>query len=548
MSKDSMPQDPAGVGPRDVPAPELCVLRQMLDRAAAARPDHDFVRFWRGETWSYAETLARVRRRAAALRAEGVERGDHVLCWMGNGPDLLTTWFAINWLGAVYVPLNTGALGRPLEHMLKNADARLMVADPRLVGRLSGLERGALSRVLLTGPAPEKDLPEGLDLAPLTDPEGEVADPSPEPAIMPWEPQAILYTSGTTGPPKGVLFGYAQHWTMGPEAIDGLGPEDVYLCSGPLFHCGTTLFVYAALARGATIAMIPEFRTEDFWPAVRETGATVTLLLGVMAAFLLKRPPDAADRDHPLRSVHVVPFSEDALALRDRFGVKLNTLFNMTEVSSPIVAPEGVSALQTAGRLRAPFEARIVDEHDIEVPEGETGELILRSLRTWALFLGYYRNPEATAAVLRNGWFHTGDAFRRDADGTYYYLDRLKDVIRRRGENISSVELEAEIAAHPQVREAAAVAVPSEFSEDEVMAVVAPAEGAQLDPAELIRFLARRVARYMVPRYVRVMPELPKTASGKLQKQVLRAEGITPEVWDREAAGLDLRKEGAAGG
>ncbi len=522
----------AAVAPHEVPPPELCVLRPMLERAAAAHPDKDFVRFWRGETWSYADAVVRVRRRAALLRAEGATRGDPVLCWMGNGPDLLLTWFAINWIGAVYVPLNPAALGRPLEHMLANAEARLMIADPSLIHRLDGLD-AAPRTILLTGPAPE-DAPAGPVLRPLRDPEGAAEDPAPEPPVMPWDPQAILYTSGTTGAPKGVLFGYAQHWTMGPEAIDAIGPDDVYFCSGPLFHCGTTLFVYAALARGATIAIVPNFRTEDFWPAVRDTGSTVTLLLGVMAAFLLKRPPEASDRDNPLREAYIVPSTEDALTFRDRFGVTPRTVFNMTEISSPIVAGAGEDAIGVAGRLRPPFEARIVDPHDIEVPDGQPGEMILRSHRPWAHFLGYHRNAEATAAALRNGWFHTGDAFRRDAEGRWHYVDRLKDVIRRRGENISSMELEAEIAAHPDVREAAAVAVPSEFSEDDVMAVVSPVEGRTVDPEDLIRFLSTRVARYMVPRYVRVIPDLPKTASGKLQKQALRSEGRA-DAWDREA-------------
>jgi len=534
------------IGASAVPPAEHAVLRDLLERQARDLPGREFVRFWRGETWSYGETLARVRRRAAALRDAGVRQGDHVLCWMGNGPELLVSWFAINYLGAVYVPINTAARGRPLAHILANADARLLVAHPALVARLDGIGHGALERVLLAGPGDAAAV-DGLEFGRLVDPDT-VADDALALArsIEPWDVQAIMYTSGTTGNAKGVLFSYAQHWTMGPEAMHAIASDDCCLIAGPIFHCGSTLYVYTMLAKGGTMAMIPEFRTGEFWPAVRETGSTVVLLLGVMASFLLKAPATGGDRDHPLRKVYIVPFGEDAAAFRDRFGVELHTVYNMTEISSPLVAGPGIAEPGLAGTPRAPFELRVVDGTDVEVPTGAVGELVVRSYRPWALFSGYHRNPEATVAALRNGWFHTGDAFRVDNHGRFFFVDRLKDVIRRRGENISSFELEAEITAHPKVKEAVAVAVPSEVSEDEVLAVVTAIEGETVDPAELIGFLADRVAHYMVPRYVRVVDDLPKTASGKLQKHLLRSDGLTADTWDRETAGLRLKRESLA--
>lgn len=527
-----------------VPHADACVLRNLLERQARQRPERDFVRFWRGETWSYAATLARVRRRAAALAEAGVNQGDHVLCWMGNGPDLLVTWFAINYLGAVYVPINTAARGRPLAHVLTNADARLMVAHPALIERLRGIELGALRAVLVTSAPEILPVVDGLGIAPMTDPT-EIADGALalDRPIEPWDTQAIMYTSGTTGNAKGVLFSYVQHYTMGPEAMTAIDAEDCCLIAGPIFHCGSTLYVYATLAKGGTMAMIPEFRTADFWPAVRDTGSTVVLLLGVMASFLLKAPASDADKDHPLTKAYIVPFGEDAPAFRDRFGVELHTVYNMTEISSPLIAGPGIAEAGLAGTPRAPFELRVVDAHDRPVSIGTVGELVVRSHRPWALFSGYYKNHEATVAATRNGWFHTGDAFRVDDASRFFFVDRLKDVIRRRGENISSFELEAEITAHPKVREAVAVAVPSAVSEDEVLAVVTPLDGQALDPTELIGFLAERIAHYMVPRYIRIVDDLPKTASGKLQKHVLRSDGVTPDTWDREAAGLRLKRE-----
>ncbi len=530
-----------------VPDRQTCVLRYLLETQAEKIPDRIFVRFHNGPAWTYAQTLAQVRRRAATLRGEGVRQGDRVLCWMGNGPELLTNWFAINYLGAVYVPLNTALRGRSLEHVLENAQASLMLAHRALASRLQDLAPGALSRVLLTGEGQAQPaVPAGVALADLVDAPGEPSadDLLPtEVPIEPWDTQSIMYTSGTTGLSKGVVTSYVQLFTMGPDAFDCITAQDRCMIAGPIFHCGSTLYVYAMLAYGGSIAMVSEFRTAEFWDSIRETESTVVLLLGVMANFLLKQPPSPGDLEHPLRKVFIVPFGEDAPAFKTRFGVDLYTVYNMTEIASPLSAGPGLTEAGRCGKPRPWFELRVGDAQDRPVPDGVVGELLIRSHRPWALFSGYYRNPEATAASMRNGWFHTGDAFRRDGEGVFYFVDRLKDVIRRRGENISSFELEGEICAHPAVREAVAVAVPSEHGEDEVLTVVTAVDGSAVEPEALISWLAERVPHYMVPRYVRVVDELPKTASGKLQKHVLRGAGLTEDTWDRERAGIRLRRE-----
>ena len=219
----------------------------------------------------------------------------------------------------------------------------------------------------------------------------------------------------------------------------------------------------------------------------------------------------------------------------------------MTETSWPLISGRNPRVRGTCGRPREGYEVRIVDENDCEVAPDTVGELIVRSDIPWSMNHGYHNNPEATARAWRNGWFHTGDAFRRDPDGNFFFVDRLKDAIRRRGENISSFEVEAEVNAHPAVREAAVVGVPSEFGEDDVMAVVAPVAGKSVDPAELLQFLVPRMAHFMIPRYVRVMPELPKTPTQKVQKNLLREAGVTADTWDREAAGIRIRRERLAG-
>lgn len=510
--------------------PDRAVLRAMLERHARDRGDAPFVHFHGGPVFSYSDVLSRVQRRAAALRAEGVTQGDPVLTFLGNGPDLLITWFAINYLGAIYVPLNTALVGGSLAHVLKDAGARVMVARPDLAARLGDVDTGTVQTVLLVEGS---DVPAvGLACRTLRDPDLAVPLELERP-IMPWDTLAIMYKSGTTGAAKGVVSSYTQLYTMGPDAFDCVGPEDRCMICGPIFHCGSTLYVYAMLARGLSIGMMAEFKTDQFWPAVRETGSTYTLLLGVMAAFLLKAPEHPGDRSHPMTHVFIVPFGEDGPAFAERFGVDVYTIYNMTEISSPMYAGPGITEKGLAGTLRPWMEARVVDENDIEVPRGEPGELVLRSSRPWALMKGYLNRPDATAEAMRNGWFHTGDSFRQDEQGRFFFVDRAKDVIRRRGENISSFALEGEVLAHEDVRECAAVAVPSPHSEDEVLIAVTPVEGRGIDPAGLIDWLWPRVPRFMVPQYVRVMSDLPKTASGKVQKHVLRTEGVPVDCWIR---------------
>lgn len=216
---------------------------------------------------------------------------------------------------------------------------------------------------------------------------------------------------------------------------------------------------------------------------------------------------------------------------------------DMSEIASPIVSEANPVKRGTCGKVREGVEVRLVDRHDCEVAIGEIGEMLVRMDRPWGLNSGYNANPEATAEAWRNGWFHTGDAFRMDEDGYFYFVDRVKDAIRRRGENISSFEVELEVCAHPSVREATAIAVPSEFSEDEVMVVVAPAPNCTIDRAELSDFLAKRMPYFMVPRYIRILDELPKTPTAKVMKAELRKEGITADTWDRQEAEFRLRRE-----
>ncbi|QQS14336.1 MAG: AMP-binding protein [Rhodospirillales bacterium] len=526
-----------------VPAPEDCVLRHLVDRRAATTPDKVFVRFDDGAEWTYAELRRRVARAAAGLQRLGARQGDMVLSWLPNGPDALVVWFALNYLGAVYVPLNLAWRGRLLEHAIRLAGARLIVGHAALLPRLADIDRGSLTDAVVVGGDGTAALPAGLTAHPAGVLAVDGAEPAPpERPIMPWDTQTVIYTSGTTGPSKGVLCSYAQSAACS-NALDAVDGNDRNLVNLPLFHAGGTGAVNRMLLKGGSIALVESFDTRAFWDTVRRTRATCLTLLGAMVPFLMKEPPSDRDRDHTLRTVVMVPLSDDPRAFAERFGVVVYTTFNMTETSWPLVSERDPVTRGTCGRPRPGVEARLVDADDCEVPVGAVGELILRTDAPWAMNHGYHGDPEATARAWRNGWFHTGDAFRVDSGGNYFFVDRMKDAIRRRGENISSFEVEAEIGAHPDVREVAVVGVPSELGEDDVLAVVAPVEGRVVDPAALIEHLRPRMAHFMIPRYVRMLPELPKTPTQKVQKHLLRGDGVTPDTWDREAAGIRIRRE-----
>jgi crotonobetaine/carnitine-CoA ligase len=526
-----------------VPAREVCVVRYLLDRWAAERGDAVYVIFDSERRYTYRELRDRVISAAVGLARLGVRQGDHVLAWQPTGPQMLATYYAINYLGAVFVPINTAYRGRLLEHVIENSDARLAVVHSSLVERLDGIDLHRLERLVVTGPPVSGDPP--LPFSPFDALEGTEAQLPPlTRPIEPWDTQSVIYTSGTTGPSKGVMSSYLHMYTNpGPEAWPFLTGADRFLVNSPMFHIGGMGLPFAMLARGGSIVLPERFSTEEFWPVVKEHEVTAIFLLGVMATFLSKAPPSPEDRAHKVRICFIVPLIEGAQEFTRRFGVDVYTIFNMTEISSPIVSAPNPTVRGTCGRVRPGVDVRLVDENDCEVPLGVVGEMMLRTDRPWAMSHGYLKDPAATAKAWRNGWFHTGDAFKKDADGNFFYVDRMKDSIRRRGENISSFEVEAEVLAHPDVRECAAVAVASEHGEDDVLIVVAPAPGRSIEPEALTHFLIARLAYFMIPRYVRTLPDLPKTPSAKVLKAQLRGEGITPDTWDRERAGIVIKRD-----
>jgi crotonobetaine/carnitine-CoA ligase len=430
-------------------------------------------------------------------------------------------------------------MGPQLEYFLADSAAKLLVIEAGFVERLAtaDLSRTALREIWVVGDAslPAWQAPAGVRVVPY--PQGA---PPVEPApVQPGDPLAILYTSGTTGPAKGVVCPHAQYfwWGVNSAEVLGVGADDVLCTTLPLFHINAlNTFAQAALT-GAQVVFESRFSASGFWPSMRASGATVVYLLGAMVPILLAQPEGAGERDHRVRIGlgPGVPAAAGA-AFKARTGVQLLEGYGSTETNFAIATAADSPRGGVMGWLRPGFDARVADEDDVALPPGEAGELLLRADEPHAFASGYFNMPEKTVEAWRNLWFHTGDRVVRDADGAFRFVDRIKDAIRRRGENISSFEVEQVLLSHPGVGSCAVYPVRSELAEDEVMAALVPREGAQVDPAELARFCEGRLPYFAVPRYIDVLGDLPRTENGKVQKFKLRERGVGPHTWDGRPA------------
>lgn len=515
------------------------MLTEVLRRRAEQDPDRVYMRHVDGHTLTYRQSFDASLLWAGALRRLGVEAEDNVLSMLSNTFDNYHAWTGMAYLGAVEVSLNTAYVGEMLRYTVNTSDAKVMVVLERFLPRLADIADQLTTLETIVVPDAVGALPKlpqrvigGREFFAGIEPE-----PLQEYTPRPWDTSCIIWTSGTTGPSKGVLVPWTEMYHFN-HVITGVTSErdEIYHFLPP-FHVGGKIIFYAALVQGSGIILRETFSTRNFWKDVRAFGATHTSLQGAMARMLLSNPPAPDDADHTLRTMGCAPLPADLGEFVERFGLEgVNTYYGMTEIGLPFMS-EGFDLANNAscGKLREGYEVRIVDAHDYPVPPGSSGELIVRTDEPWAMNAGYYGMPENTAKAWRNGWFHTGDAFRVDADGNYYFIDRLKDALRRRGENISSFEVEAGVNEHPDVQETVAVAVASDLGEDDVKVVVVTRPDSELTPAALLGWLGPRMPRYMLPRYVEFVQDLPRTTSHKVKKGVLREHGVTENTWDREA-------------
>lgn len=519
------------------------VVGRVLAAQAAARGDRAFLIAPPAAPVSFAEAHRMATRVADGLRRLGVGAGDRVAVMLPNGLDYCSTWFGINRLGAVVVAVNTGYRGAFLRHVLENSAAGTLVCAAELLDLVAEIESDLrhLRRVIVAGEGPRPAfarLPL-LDFAAILGDEGAAIDDA---AVSYRDLSSIMYTSGTTGPSKGVLMPHAHCYLLGLGAVENLRltQRDAYYVCMPLFHANAMFMqVYASLIVGCPAVIVPRFSASSWLPDIRGHGCTVTNTLGVMTEFIMRQPPSPEDRDHRLRLVLAVPTPPSlAPAFRQRFGCRIMEGYGMTEVNIPLYMPlDGPARDGSCGRVYERFfEVRVVDpETDEEVSAGEVGEIVVRPREPFCFSLGYNDLPDKTVEAWRNFWFHTGDAGRRDAEGYFYFVDRIKDCIRRRGENISSFEIEAVLLAHPDVAEAAAVAVPAGIAggEDEIKVCLVPRPGARLDPHEVAAHCQGKMPAFAVPRYIEVLDRLPRTPTEKVQKAALRAAGVAPATWDR---------------
>lgn len=525
--------------------PQQCVLPVMLDRQAARVGDKTLFVFDGGPSWSYAETRRIARGTAASFEALGIRRGDRVLVLLEDGPDIVRISLALCYIGAVMAPLNPELKGEVLKNLIDYAEANLLVTAPELLDQLPPATYGSLQRVVVLGDTAPHKSRNDLELLPAECLSVSPDDPAPvHPPLAPWEVHSLFFTSGTTGVSKGMESTHAHCATMAIDGLRYLTEQDRFCTPCGYFHVGGANAPWAVVNAGASMLVVGKFSASRFWDQINSHNATVALLIGVMCDFLMNQPPRDDDAENCLRQAVIQPLPDDFGAFSRRFGVQIYTQYDQTETPPAIISepldPSDTLASGFCGRVRPGFEARIVDENDCEVPTGTPGELALRCDAPWILATSYFNKPDQTARAWRNGWFHTGDVFRTDAEGNFYFVDRSKDVIRRRGENISSFDVERALAGHPAVEAAAAFAVESEYSESEIMAVVQISEGAEFDPGELMIHMECAVPGFMVPRYLRFMKELPRSATDKVKKDDLQRQGVTVDTWDRLAnASLD---------
>ena len=520
-----------------------------IARAAREWPERIFLDI-DGREFSFAEIDVQSNRLAHGLASLGVAAGHTVTTILDNSVDAILVWFAINKLGAVSVPVNTAYKGEFLRHQLNDSGSALIVAESDYADRVLDIADGlATASVLLhRGPAPADR--SALRVESLDGARSPRSDP-PDVTVKPGDLAMLIYTAGTTGPSKGCMISHNYAINLARQIVRAAGrtQADVQWTALPLFHMNaTSTTILASLLTGGKAAVYKRFSVSNFWPEMERTGATIVSLLGSMVPLLAEAAdhPAAARCFGQLRVVLGTPFP-DALQekWRTRFGARhmgANS-YGITEASVVTTLPHGTApAPNSSGKRSEDFEVRIVDDDDAEVPSGQPGEVICRPCKPHVMFEGYWNRPADTLKIMRNMWLHTGDIGRFDEDGFFYFLDRKKDYLRRRGENISSFEMENTFRIHEAIEDVAVHAVLSDLTEDDVKVTAVLKPGTALTEEALCRWAVDRLPYFAVPRYIEFRAELPRNPVGRVLKYQLRDEGCTTATWDRERAGIVLAK------
>lgn len=485
---------------------------------------------------------------ANGLRSLGVERGEHLALLLDNCPEIAWYYFGIGKLGGVSVPLNTAAKGELLARYLRQSEVVTVIVQRSLLQRLLDAARECprISRIVVV-----EDGTQSVKTSVALFRHDEVIrapDSDPGVAVRFNDVAYLSFTSGTSGPSKANISTHSHSFTMAAALARafGYGRDEVMYTCLPLFHGNAMRSLFIPMMSGCSVAVARRFSVSSFWADIRRYEATQFNLLGAMVNMLWAQPPSALDREHRARKCMVLPIPSFASAFSDRFAVELYSTYALTDFGyiSFMSTHDPASKWASAGRPQPDVELAILDDDDFPATSGQTGEICVRSRRPWTAAQGYYGMPEATVSAWRNLWFHTGDCGYVDADGYLFFVDRKKDAIRRRGENISSFEIEQIVMSHPAVLDVAAFAVASEMSEDEVVVSVVLRSGCELNEKSLVEFCAAHMAHFMVPRYVQFMPTLPRTITEKVEKYKLRAaaEADLAALWDRTKFGIRVER------
>lgn len=529
-----------GISPSDIPLEDRVLSRVILAQVER-HADKTYLSDAR-RSWTYAEFFRESQSLAHGLRSMGVESQARVVLLMNNRAEFMLAYWALAFLNATIVPVNTALQGDALAYMFKDADATLAIVDQSSFAAVQALTLAQAptlnSVVVLDGmPAEPAEAAGRLHCKPYDE---LIAAHREAPLLC--EParfddvHMISYTSGTTGPSKGVAASYAQtiHTSLTCIHAVGIGPDDVIYAPLPLFHgMSRTMGTIPALLVGCQAYVAPRFSGSRFWQEVADVGATVAVTIFTIPPTLKALPPSPQDRAHRLR---VMFNAHHDLEFEERFGTRIVEAHGMTEVGLTVYSPWPERREGSSGRPSPDWDVQLVDEQDRPVPVGETGEMVLRPRRPSIMMKGYLNKPEQTVAAMRNLWFHTGDYMRADAEGFLYFAGRKKERIRRRGENISAYDIESCADQHPDVVESAAVAYPAGDGEDDVRLVVVPAAGSSLTPQQLSAWLDGKLARFMQPRYIELADHLPKTGSGKLEKYRILERALADDCFDTQGA------------
>ncbi len=526
---------------------EEWVLGHVLEHQAKVRPNRPFLSWQDGAApLSFSEVNALANRHAHGFAAAGVKKRDMVGILLPNSLEFIFTWFGLAKIGAVEVAISEAYKGSFLAHPIRLSSAKILVTTAALAERLAEIEEDIPTvetcYLVETGdgaPAPSFRRIKTRSFSELDS--GNSADPGVK--VEPRDISSVLMTSGTTGSSKGVVMTHSHFYFFAEEGVQlvKLTDEDTHMTGFPLFHGNAQfLTVYPCLIAGAYCVLYPRFSASDFIGRARRSGATVCNLLGATMSFVVAQPPSDQDRDHKLRRIYAAPLSPDlAGVFAERFGVnQFLDGFGQTEISNIFMTPDGnLRPAGACGKLVDQFfEVKLVGAETGEpVAEGEVGELLIRPKIPGITCWEYLGMPEKTVEAWRDLWFHTGDGLKRDSDGWYYFVDRVKDALRRRGENISSFEVEMVVRSHPAVAECAVVAARADekAGEDEVFACVVLQPAASVHPEEIVAWCESRMPAFMVPRFIEFFAALPQTASEKVRKKELRDRGVTERTWDR---------------